>query len=74
MAESYKRAYPSMVTAQTLAEMEEIIAFRKLEAHAKAGAHRHAANRADAEEAIQQLLDVWRRRLAGCRYDAEVHS
>lgn len=74
MAESYKRAYPSMVTAQTLAEMEEIISYRKLECRAKAGASRHSANRADDVEARAQLLSVWRNRLAGCRVDAEVHS
>jgi FKBP12-rapamycin complex-associated protein len=74
MAESYKRSYPSMVTAQTLAEMEEIVAFRKLESRAKASANRHPANRADVETARRALLSVWRSRLAGCRVDMQVHS
>lgn len=74
MAESYSRAYPSMVTAQTLAEMEEIIEFRKLEEHALAGHNHHPANRPDAERARKRLLSVWRDRLAGCRMDADVHA
>lgn len=74
MAESYKRAYPSMVTAQTLSEMEEIVSFRKLEDRAIASAHQHPANRADADEAKQELLSIWKRRIAGCRVDADVHS
>lgn len=74
MSESYKRAYPSMVTAQTLSEMEEIVAYRKLELRAVTREHQHPANRADAADAREELLSVWRRRLAGCRVDAEVHA
>jgi hypothetical protein len=74
MAESYSRAYPSMVTAQTLAEMEEIVEFRKVEERSKVGAHQHPVNRPDEDKARQRLLSVWRERLAGCRVDAEVHS
>ena len=74
MAESYNRAYPSMVTAQTLAEMEEIIEYRKIEKGTETSSHRHPANRPDSEEARENLLRVWRDRLAGCRVDAEVHS
>ncbi len=37
-------------------------------------AHLHSANRPDEKQARQHLLDVWRRRLDGCRVDAEVHS
>jgi FKBP12-rapamycin complex-associated protein len=74
MAESYSRAYPSMVTAQNLAEMEEIIEYRKLEDRAKAGADNHPANRPNEMEARQRLLSIWRERLAGCRVDADVHS
>ncbi len=74
MAESYKRAYPSMVTAQTLSEMEEIVSFRKLEDRAIASGHQHPANRADADEVKQELLSVWKRRIAGCRVDADVHA
>mmetsp|Transcript_48383 Transcript_48383/g.54822 ORF Transcript_48383/g.54822 Transcript_48383/m.54822 type:complete len:3288 (-) Transcript_48383:257-10120(-) len=73
MAESYNRAYPSIVTAQTLAEMEEIIEYRKVEKGSQGGAHRHPANRLDPNEARERLLSVWRDRLAGCRVDAEVH-
>ena len=74
MAESYNRAYPSMVIAQTLAEMEEIIEYQKIEKGSQASAHRHPANRPNGDEARQRLLSVWRERLAGCRVDAEVHS
>jgi FKBP12-rapamycin complex-associated protein len=74
MAESYKRAYPGMVTAQTLAEMEEIIAYRKLEDCAATDVRKHPANRADLDEARSELLSIWRDRLAGCRVDADVHS
>ncbi|EED89568.1 phosphatidylinositol 3-kinase (PI3K)-like protein [Thalassiosira pseudonana CCMP1335] len=74
LAESYKRAYPSMVAAQTLSELEEIISYRQFEIRTFNGAHLHAANRPDATVAKNHLLDVWRRRLDGCRVDAEVHS
>ena len=74
MAESYKRAYPSMVTAQTLSEMEEIVSFRKLEDRAIASGHQHPANRADADEVKQEMLSVWKRRIAGCRVVADVHA
>ena len=74
MAESYKRAYPSMVTAQTLAEMEEIIAYRKLEGRAANYVQMHSANRPDVDKARSELLSVWRDRLAGSRVDADVYS
>lgn len=74
MAESYSRAYPSMVTAQTLAEMEEIIEYQKIEKESQVYAHRHPANRPNGDEARERLLSVWRERLAGCRVDEEVHS
>jgi FKBP12-rapamycin complex-associated protein len=74
MAESYNRAYPSMVTAQTLAEMEEIVEYQKIERESENGAHLHPANRPNSDEARERLLCVWRKRLAGCRVDAEVHS
>ena len=74
MSESYKRAYPSMVTAQTLSELEETIMYLKLESKAKAGIHRHGPTVVDACEARSRLLSTWRKRLSGCRVDAEVHS
>lgn len=74
MAESYNRAYPSMVTAQTLAEMEEIVDLQKLEELSKGGSHRHPANNPNTGKARQRLLKVWRERLGGCRADAEVHA
>lgn len=74
MAESYNRAYPSMVTAQTLAEMEEIIELQKLEERSKGSSHRHPATKPDTGAARQRLLQVWRERLGGVRADAEVHS
>ena len=74
MAESYSRAYPSMVTAQTLAELEEIIELRKVEDKSKNSTNQHPANRPSEEFARERLLTVWRERLAGCRVDAEVHA
>jgi len=69
LAESYKRAYPSMVAAQELSELEEIITYRQLEARLNKGKIHPAVT-----HARQHLLNVWRRRLDGCRIDAEVHS
>jgi FKBP12-rapamycin complex-associated protein len=76
MAESYSRAYPSMVTAQTLAEMEEIIDFRRDEESAMRTSYRHPNTKVLSDENIgrNRLLLVWRDRLAGCRVDAEVHA
>jgi hypothetical protein len=74
MSESYKRAYPNMVTAQTLAEMEEIIAFLQLRNRAMQDTDRHSVNKADPLEARNRLMSVWRKRLSGCRVDADVHS
>ena len=74
LAESYKRAYPSMVDAQELSELEEIISFRQLEMRVNDGMKLHAANGTDAMHAKEHLLNVWRQRLDGCRVDAEVHS
>eukprot|EP00985_Skeletonema_marinoi_P034756 scaffold44750_cov204-Skeletonema_marinoi.AAC.1 len=72
LAESYKRAYPSMVAAQTLSELEEIVSFRQFELRAK---HRlHTTGPLETKKARQHLTDVWRKRLDGCRVDAEVHS
>lgn len=74
MAESYNRAYPSMVTAQTLAELEEIVEYRKIEELSRVGSHHHPVNRPNEDNARGRLLSVWRDRLAGCRVDAEVHA
>lgn len=74
MAESYNRAYPSMVTAQTLAELEEIIEFLKLEKSSQQGLLRYSGSGSDLSKSRERLLSVWRDRLAGCRVDAEVHS
>ena len=74
MSESYKRAYSSMVTAQMLAEMEEIIELRKLEEKACTYASNHKANLNDPHEHKQKLLAIWKKRLDGCRVDAGVHS
>ena len=73
MAESYKRAYLSVVTAQTLAEMEETIEFRKLEEQSIATGQRPPLNRPDKEEMRNRVLLTWRRRLAGNHFDADVH-
>jgi len=74
LAESYKRAYPSMVDAQELSELEEIVSYRQFEMRMNNGMNLHTANRPDANLARQHLLNVWRQRLNGCRVDAEVHS
>ena len=74
MAESYKRAYPSMVTAQMLAEMEEIIELRKLEEKASTYTNSHKANLNDPQEHRKRLLQIWKTRLDGCRVDTEVHN
>ena len=74
MAESYKRAYLSMVTAQTLAEMEETIEFRKLEERSIATGQRPPLNRPDKEETRNRVFLTWRRRLVGNRFDADVHA
>jgi FAT domain len=74
MAESYKRAYPSMVTAQNLAELEEVVEFRMMEEQVNTNMLRHPTNRHSVAEARKKLLSVWRQRLGGCQSDAEVHS
>lgn len=53
---------------------EEIINFRQFEMRTSQRARLHAANRPNEKEARDHLLEVWRRRLDGCRVDAEVHS
>lgn len=74
MAESYNRAYPSMVTAQTLAEMEEIIEFRQREELASSTSYQHLSSQSSEASARDNLLSVWRDRLSGCRVDAEAHA
>jgi len=74
LSESYKRSYSSLVTAQTLSELEEIIEFLKLESKAKEGKHRHGPTVEDVSAARQKLHATWRKKLVGCRVDAEVHS
>ncbi len=74
MSESYSRAYSSMVEAQALAEMEEIIEFRKTEERADLCVLHHPINRPNVKKARRDLLSVWNKRLLGCRDDVEVHS
>jgi len=75
MAESYSRAYPSMVTAQTLAELEEIIEFQKTAKTSTKNVNNGLDTRKpDVDKARERLLTVWRDRLEGCRVDADVHS
>lgn len=61
MAESYKRAYTSLVLVQQLAEVEEVVALKKLELN--------PARLDDAAAARRQLKDKWDRRLSGCRFE-----
>ena len=74
LAESYKRAYPSMVAAQTLSELEEIVSFRQFELRKNSFARIHTTGPIEIKKARQHLINVWRQRLDGCRVDAEVHS
>ena len=61
MAESYTRAYTSLVLVQQLAEIEEVVAFKKLELN--------AGRAEEAAIARLQLKDKWDRRLGGCRLE-----
>jgi hypothetical protein len=63
-----------MVTAQTLAEMEEIIQFRQDEEYTKRTSCHHTAVVESEDRGRCRLLKVWSDRLAGCRVDAEVHA
>ena len=76
LAESYKRAYPSLVAAQNLSELEEIINFRQLEDRRNVEVEQlHGLKATHGEKRERQhLLNVWRQRLDGCRVDAEVHA
>lgn len=74
LAESYSRAYPSMVIAQMIAEMEEIIEFGKLEERSQSGSNRNDALSLTNNKARDRLISVWRDRLDGCRVDAGVHA
>jgi len=56
LAESYNRAYPSMVMVQNLAELDEIITLRKLVADGK---------NLEAEDYRYHLERTWRRRVYG---------
>ncbi|KAH8049289.1 phosphatidylinositol kinase [Aureococcus anophagefferens] len=74
VAESYKRAYGTMVTVQQLAELEEIVGFgasssRRGESRRSGDARRGADAVSDHRAA---LVARWRRRLAGCPHDVAV--
>lgn len=73
MSESFKRAAPSMLRCQALAEMEEIIAYRKLEEYSMRANNAHFSSTQDILESRRHLLSVWKKRLAGCRFDIETH-
>eukprot|EP00977_Amphora_coffeiformis_P012914 scaffold3287_cov181-Amphora_coffeaeformis.AAC.3 len=74
LAESYSRAYPSMVTAQMIAEMEEIVELRKMEERSQSKSNRDSSYSMTSKKARQHLLSVWKNRLEGCRVDAGVHA
>lgn len=71
LSESYSRSYPSMITAQMLAEMEEIIELRKME---ERSSHRDSSYSITSKKARERLLVVWKNRLDGCRVDAATHA
>jgi FKBP12-rapamycin complex-associated protein len=61
VSESYKRAYTSMVSVQQLAEIEEVVEYKRVE-----------MDSARADEATilrQRIVDKWQRRLKGCRLE-----
>jgi FKBP12-rapamycin complex-associated protein len=62
-----------MLRCQALAEMEEIIAYRKLEEHSRRANNAHFGSAHDIIESRRHLLTVWKKRLAGCRFDIETH-
>lgn len=72
MGESYSRSYPSMVQAQILSEMEEIIEFRKTALVAETSPFNLSSENPDHPR--QRLKSVWEKRLAGCRTDVEVYD
>lgn len=65
LAESYNRAYPSMVMVQNLAELDEIITLRQLVADGK---------NLEAEDYRYHLERTWRRRISGCQQSVDVWS
>ena len=61
VSESYKRAYTSMVSVQQLAEIEEVVEYKRVE-----------MDPARTEEATllrRRLVDKWKHRLKGCRLE-----
>lgn len=66
LGESYDRAYPLIVKAQQLSEMEEIIALEE---------QRDFDQDADSPEMIENLTSLkkmWAERLNGCKYEVDV--
>jgi serine/threonine-protein kinase mTOR len=74
MTESYGRAYRNMVSAQNIAEMEEIVDYLKLEDDISKSTMIHPANHPNLDQKRNKMLSVWKRRLAGCHEDAEVYD
>lgn len=76
VSESYNRAYMSMVNLQQLAEMEEIIQFRRAHMENKQQRQPHQQSHLPSDDnliaAKRNLIDKWRRRLQGCRCDVTV--
>ncbi|KAH8096050.1 phosphatidylinositol kinase [Aureococcus anophagefferens] len=75
VAESYKRAYGTMVTVQQLAELEEIVGLRRVELAARGESRRSGDARRGADAVSDHraaLVARWRRRLAGCPHDVAV--
>jgi len=74
MAESYTRAYPLMVNAQLLSEMEEIIELQKMSEKSKINKLTNMVTLNDPALQKKRLLKTWKKRLKGCKVDAGVHN
>lgn len=64
VGESYDRAYQSMVTVQQLAELEEIIRYKRLRSEVR--------NIDEASRYRKHLMSMWKSRLTGCKRSVKV--
>ena len=70
VGESYHRAYKQIVVVQMLAELEEILVYKKLQASAEVEDSTELRN--DAENYLQHLTRMWTNRLRGCERSVDV--
>jgi serine/threonine-protein kinase mTOR len=74
MTESYGRAYRNMVSAQNIADMEEIVEYLKVEDDISKSTLIHPANHPSLDDKRSKMLSVWRRRPVGCHEHVEVYD